>query len=91
MDSCPTKNNTGSVNDGDVRGDEKVPLCLSNMATNTITHWQKDGQEELTEILRMLEIHAVPLWKSPQPCVPPDARRDKAYQQVFAPFRDVQE
>jgi len=33
----------------------------------------------------------VPLWKSLQPYVPPDARRDEAYRQVFAPFRDVQE
>jgi len=39
----------------------------------------------------MLEIHAVPLSKSLQPCVPLDARRDEAYRQVFAPFGDVQE
>jgi len=61
------------------------------VATNTIIDWQKDGQEELINILRMLQIHAVPLWKSLQPRVPPDARGDKAYRQVFAPFRDVQE
>ena len=29
--------------------------------------------------------------KSLQLCVPPDARQHEAYQQVFAPFRDVQE
>jgi len=58
---------------------------------NTIIDWQNDGQKDLTEILRMLGIHAVPLWKSLQPYVPPDARRDEAYRQVFAPFRDVQE
>jgi len=39
----------------------------------------------------MLDIHAVPLWKSLQPRVPPDARIDEAYKQVFAPFKDVQE
>ena len=42
-----------------------------------------------TAIVQTLDIHAVPLWKSLQPCVPPDARRDYTYRQVFAPFRDV--
>jgi len=54
----------------DVRGDEKVAPCLFNVATNTIIDWQENGQKELTEILRMLEIHAVPLWKSLQIFVP---------------------
>jgi len=50
----------GQVDTHQVR-DEKCPPCLFNVLTNTIIDWQKDGQEELTEILRMLEIHAVPL------------------------------
>ena len=61
VDCCPTKNSSGGVNDGDVRGGEKVSPSLSNLATNTIIDWQKDGQEELTEILRMLEIYVMPL------------------------------
>jgi len=90
-DCCATKYSSDGANNGDVRGDETVLPCLFNVSTNTIIDWQKDGQEELTEILRMLEIHAVPLWKSLQPCEPPNARRDEAYRQVFAPFKDVQE
>jgi len=91
VDYCPTKNSKGGVNDINNRGDEKVPPCLSNVPINTVIDWQKDRQEELIEILRMHGIHVVPLWKSLQPCVPPVTMRDAAYQQVFAPFRDVQE
>jgi len=91
VDCGATKSKPNDVIDSDGRGDEKVAPSLSNVTINTIIDWQKDGQEELTEILRMLDIHAVPLWKSLQPCVPPDARRDEAYQQVFAPLKDVQE
>jgi len=91
VDCGATKSNPGDVIDSDGLGDENVSPSLSNVAINTIIDRQKDGQEELTEILRMLDIHAVPLWKSLQPCVPPDARRDEAYRQVFAPFKDVQE
>jgi len=88
---CEMQKRSDDANEGDVRGDDIVPPCLLNVSTNTIIDWQKDGQKELTDILKMLDIHAVPLWKSLQPCVLPDARRDEAYRQVFAPFRDVQE
>jgi len=59
----PTQSSAAGVNDGDVGGKEKmlpssVP-CLSNVATNSIIDWQKDGQEQLTEFLLML----LPLWK----------------------------
>jgi len=89
--NCGMQKSSDDANKGDVRGDDIVPPCLSNVSTNTINNWQKYGKKELTEILRMLDIHAVPLWKSLQQCVPPDTRQDEAYQQVFAPFRDVQE
>ena len=91
VDCGATKSNPDDVIDSDGCGDEKVSPSLSNVAIDTIIDWQKDGQEELTEILRMHDIHAVPLWKSLQPCVPSDARRDEAYRQVFAPLKDVQE
>jgi len=91
VDCGATKSNPDDVIDSDGCGDEKVSPSLSNVAINTIIDWQKDGQEELTEILRMLDIHVVPLWKSLQPCVLPDVRRDEAYRQVFVPLKDVQE
>jgi len=88
---CEMQNSSDDANEGDVRRDDKVPPCLLHVSTNTIIDWQKDEQKEPNEILRILDIHAVSLWKSLPPCVPPDARRDEAYRQVFAPFRDVQE
>ena len=41
--------------DSDIRGDENASQCLYNVTINTIIDCQKDGQEEMTEILRMLD------------------------------------
>ena len=51
VDCSATKNNPGDVIDSDGRGDEKESPSLSNVAINTIIDWQKDGQEDMTEIL----------------------------------------
>ena len=70
--------------------DIDIKVNIQDVAAKVVSEWQQASVNELEQIERVLNAHAEQQWRALQPCVQPDATRDEAYRQIFAPFTSVQ-